>query len=89
MRRPRTPLFLERSRYRRRRLGDAARLLPLFGLMLILLPMLWSPDATGAARLTAWEGVYLFVVWAGLILAAAVLSRALAAGGAGKPDDDG
>jgi hypothetical protein len=79
MRRPRAPMFLERRSYRRRRLGDAARLLPVFGLVLILLPILWAPDATGAARLTAWEGVYLFVVWAALIGIAAILSRALTA----------
>ena len=76
MRRPRAPVFLERRSYRRRRLGDAARLLPLFGLVLVLLPLLWSPDTTGAARLTAWEGVYLFAVWAVLILVAAILSLA-------------
>jgi uncharacterized membrane protein len=89
MKRPRAPLFLERRSYRRRRLGDAARLLPLFGLILILLPLLWSPDATGAARLTAWEGVYLFAVWAVLIVAAAILSRALAADDGAKRDGDG
>jgi hypothetical protein len=77
MKRARAPLFLERRSYRRRRLGDAARLLPVFGLVLILLPILWEPDATGAARLTAWEGVYLFVIWAALIAIAAVLSRGL------------
>jgi hypothetical protein len=87
MKRPGAPLFLERRSYRRRRLGDAARLLPVFGLVLILLPILWSPDATGAARTTAWEGVYLFVVWAALIVIAAVLSRALAAGDAAKRDE--
>jgi hypothetical protein len=89
MKRPGAPMFLERRSYRRRRLGDAARLLPLFGLVLILLPMLWSPDTTGAARLTAWEGVYLFAVWALLIGVAAILSRALVADDAGKPDGDG
>ncbi len=77
MRRPRAQVFLERRSYRRRRLGDAARLLPAFGLVLILLPLLWGPDTRGAARLLAWEGVYLFAVWAALIAIAAVLSRAL------------
>jgi hypothetical protein len=89
MKRPRAPLFLERRSYRRRRLGDAARLLPVFGLILVLLPLLWSPDATGAARLTAWEGVYLFAVWALLIVVAAILSRALAADDGAKRDEDG
>jgi hypothetical protein len=89
MKPPRSPLFLERRSYRRRRLGDAARLLPVFGLAMILLPLLWSPVATGSARVTAWEGVYLFAVWAALIIIAAILSRALAPGDAAKPDDAG
>jgi hypothetical protein len=79
MRRPRAPMFLERRSYRRRRLGDAARLVPVFGLVCILLPILWAPGTTGVARLTAWEGVYLFVIWAALIGIAAILSRALTA----------
>ncbi len=89
MKRARAPLFLERRSYRRRRLGDAARLLPVFGVILILLPLMWSPDATGAARLTAWEGVYLFAVWGALIVVAAILSRALAANDAATSDWDG
>ncbi len=55
VRRPGTPLFLQRLPYRRRRRIDAARLLPVFGLFLLLLPMLWSPErrwrtADGAGR---------------------------------------
>jgi hypothetical protein len=79
MKRLRAPIFLERRSYRRRRLGDAARLVPVFGLVLILLPILWESDATAAARLMAWEGVYLFVIWGLLILVAGILSRALTA----------
>ena len=36
MRRPRAPLFLARAVYRKRRLRDAARLLPLVGAFLLL-----------------------------------------------------
>jgi hypothetical protein len=90
MRRPRPPMFLERRSYRRRRLGDAARLLPVFGLVMILLPLLWGPETDQAAHLTAWEGVYLFVVWAALIAAAAILSRALTkSDDADRPDGEG
>ena len=85
MRRPRAPLFLERHSYRRRRLGDAARMLPVFGLMLLLLPIFWSPETAGTPRATAWDGVYLFCVWAARIVAAALLSRKLTA--APPPDD--
>ncbi len=66
MSRRRSPLFLARRSYRRRRLRDAARLLPVFGAFLFLLPILWEPAATDQ-RDTAPDGVYLFAVWAVLI----------------------
>ncbi|SNT16197.1 hypothetical protein SAMN05421763_105278 [[Luteovulum] sphaeroides subsp. megalophilum] len=78
MSRRRSPLFLARRSYRRRRLRDAARLLPIFGAFLFLLPILWEPAATDR-RDTAPDGVYLFAVWALLILAAAAMSRGLKA----------
>lgn len=74
MKAPRTPLFLERETYRRRRLMDAARILPVVGFVLILLPVLWT---RGRALSTAMEAVYLFVLWLVLVLAAALLSRPL------------
>jgi hypothetical protein len=67
---PAEPLFLARESYRRRRLGDAARLLPLFGLVLLLLPGLLGAAASAM--------VYIFVVWAVLIVLVAVLSPRLA-----------
>ena len=72
-----TPLFLARRSYRRRRMMDAARLLPLAGVVLILLPMLWHPAATPVPD-TGRGMIYLFAVWLGLILAAAALARGLA-----------
>ncbi len=77
MRKPRPPLFLPRPGYRRRRLIDAARLLPVFGGLLLLLPILWAPAET-AARDTAPDGIYLFVVWAVLVVVAAWLAPGLA-----------
>lgn len=74
MSRPPSPLSLERESYRRRRIMDAARILPVLGLVLFLLPALWWQPADPN---TAAEAVYLFVVWAGLILAAALLARPL------------
>ena len=68
----RRPLFLHRDTYRRRRIMDAARLLPLFGTALLLLPMLWADDHS-----TGLGAVYLFLAWAGLIAAAALLARKL------------
>lgn len=71
------PLFLARRSYRRRRMMDAARLLPLAGLVLVLMPALWAPAHTPAPD-TARGLIYLFAVWALLVAAAAVLSRGLA-----------
>ncbi|WP_242511854.1 hypothetical protein, partial [Rhodobaculum claviforme] len=74
---PRPALYLARAGYRRRRAMDAARLLPFVGIFLLLLPRLWGEGAVDAppGAATAREGVYLFVVWAGLVVAAAVLAR--------------
>lgn len=73
MRRP-APVFLARRAYRHRRLLDAARLLPFAGLVLFLIPILWQPAATHEAD-TGRGALYLFGVWAVLILAALILSR--------------
>lgn len=78
MRQPRAPLFLARAVYRRRRMRDAARLLPLVGLFLMLLPALWSPGRGGGGA-----AVYVFSVWALLILGAVALAPGLA-----RPDPD-
>jgi len=91
----RTPVFLARRSYRRRRLIDMARLLPVVGAVLFLVPLLWESGATGATRALAQRAVYLFAVWFALVAAAAALSRALtpedlddpgAGGGAGGED---
>jgi peptidoglycan/LPS O-acetylase OafA/YrhL len=76
MKRPRAPLFLERDTYRRRRLMDGARVLPVLGFVLILLPVLWTQ---GGQMGTAGEAVYLFGLWVLLILAAALMARPLRA----------
>jgi hypothetical protein len=74
MARPPEPVFLERQNYRRRRIGDASKLMPFFGLVLVLLPVLWADVAT-----TAGGMIYLFVVWALLIAVSGFLSRVLTA----------
>ncbi len=71
------PLFLARRSYRRRRVMDAARLLPLFGAVLIVMPALWHPAASPAPD-TGRGLIYLFAVWFGLVAVAAALSRGLA-----------
>jgi len=71
---PRGAVFLERGTYRRRRVMDGARILPVAGFVLILLPVLWSYE--NGSNVAA-EAVYLFVLWCVLIILAAILARSL------------
>lgn len=64
-------VFLERQSYRRRRLMDAARLMPVLGALLFAVPLLWpaAGDPGGAAPMpTSGAILYIFTVWAVLIL---------------------
>lgn len=70
---PKSPLFLERRNYRRRRLTDAARLLPVLGLVLLMVPLLWGQGDAGPATSSAI--LWIFGVWFLLVLACAALSR--------------
>lgn len=88
----------ERQTYRRRRLMDIARLLPVLGALLLALPLLWPEASTHPA---ARDGVsmstaiiYVFAVWAGLIGACFAFSLAVqrwadhwTGGGPGSPDN--
>jgi hypothetical protein len=85
MRRPKRPLFLARAPYRRRRLRDAARLLPVFGMFLLLLPLLWAPEARMA--LSSGDVIYFFAVWLVLIGLAAAFAPGLR-GGDGTDDEE-
>lgn len=80
-----TPLFLARQTYRRRRLADAARVLPIVAAGLFFLPTLWQPAATPEPD-TARGAVWLFGVWAVVIVIAFVLARRLARRGANLPE---
>lgn len=77
MARLRAPLFLRPAHYRLRRRRDAARLLPVLGTFLFLLPILWAP-ARSFDRDTAPDGIFLFVAWGGLIFLAFIIARSLA-----------
>lgn len=81
--RSRTPVFLGRHSYRRRRWRDAARLLPVLGFVLLLVPLMWPRGQVGNATAL----IYIFAVWAGLVLAAFVLGRHIRSGAEG--DDTG
>ena len=74
------PLFLARQGYRLRRVMDAARVLPVLGAFLFLIPLLWSGEDAGPAS-TRVGTVYLFLIWALLIVAAGLISRSLPGGG--------
>jgi len=73
---PLRPVFLARQGYRRRRVMDAARALPVLGAFLVLIPLLWSGEDGGDAA-TRVGVVYLFMIWAGLIVSAGWLARYL------------
>jgi hypothetical protein len=86
MRRPKRPLFLARAPYRRRRLRDAARLLPVLGLFLLLLPLLWAPDARMSLR--SGDVIYFFSVWLVLIAFAAAFAPGLQRGDGADDEED-
>lgn len=72
----RRAMFLQRRTYRRRRLMDAARILPLVGAVMFTIPLLW-PEADGPAGTsipTSLAITYIFATWALLIGASAVFS---------------
>lgn len=70
-------LFLERRTYRQARLQDAARLLPVLGLVLFFGPSFIRGEAPEGDGLLAGWLIYYFAVWLGLICAAGFLSWAL------------
>jgi len=64
-------VFLERQSYRRRRLMDTARLLPVLGALLFAVPLLWPGTGDDGAAMplpTSRAILYIFLVWALLIL---------------------
>jgi hypothetical protein len=70
---PRQPLFLARESYRKRRLRDGARVLPIFGTVLLMLPLMWP--AQPQMVLSHW--IFVFVLWLALIALAAILAPGL------------
>lgn len=78
-------LFVERQTYRRRRVQDAARFLPVLGIVLMMVPLLWSEGDDGVSMSNAIQ--YLFVLWGALVAAAMVLSLYLRDDRTADPDD--
>jgi hypothetical protein len=68
----REPLFLERDTYRRRRLMDAAGLLPFVVVFLFSIPLLWSRGDEGPA--VSVVIFYIFGVWLVMAIVTAIVS---------------
>ncbi|MEO3415823.1 DUF6611 family protein [Roseovarius sp. CAU 1744] len=81
------PVFVERRTYRHRRLIDAARMLPVLGVALVCLPLLWISD-TGTPTPTTYAMIYFFGLWVALVVAAALLTRHLRDDAATPQDGD-
>lgn len=85
---PPAPKFFARSSYRRRRVIDAARLLPVLGLFIFMLPVLWHPADTPEPD-TARGGLFLFAGWFGIIVATFLIARILMRAGPPAAEDAG
>ncbi len=73
----RPSVFLERQSYRRRRLTDAARLLPILGAALFAVPLLWPIGGEEADPVPMSAAIsYIFICWIALILAGAAFGFA-------------
>lgn len=70
----RRSVFLERQSYRRRRLIDLVRMVPLIGLFLWAVPLLWGHEGEAAVS-TSTAMIYIFGVWFLLVLGTGILSR--------------
>lgn len=75
--------FLERSGYRRRRMRDVARVLPIFALFLFNIPLLWPRGEVGTYG-TSSAVIFIFAVWMLLIVLTGVLLYLI---GAKKSED--
>ncbi|WP_341366478.1 hypothetical protein [Yoonia sp. BS5-3] len=72
-------VFLERASYKQRRLTDAARLLPILGMLLWAIPLLWGADEPVQTS-NAPALLYVFGVWMALIAVSALIARWLEPG---------
>lgn len=74
----RASLFLERQSYRRRRLIDMVRMLPVIGMMLWSIPLLWpSGDTVGHRVATSDAIIFIFLVWLSMVCGAGALARVM------------
>ncbi|MEL6571977.1 MAG: hypothetical protein AAFQ64_09980 [Pseudomonadota bacterium] len=71
---PPAPVYLARKSYRQRRIRDAARMLPLVGAVLWVMPVMYVAPATSTT------GLLIFGIWVVLIIFAAVISSRITLG---------
>lgn len=72
-------VYLERRRYRTRRIIEALKVLPVLGIVLFGVPLLWSEGVK-----TSDAMIYFFSVWLALVFAAVWLARRLGTGAVEK-----
>lgn len=65
----RGPIFVARASYRQRRLRDGVRMMPVFGIVLWLIPLMSSGNG-----LTSRVGLFIFGVWLALIIVAGLIA---------------
>ena len=82
-------VFVEKRTYRQRRMADAARLLPILGGGLFMLPLLWKGNPEEAGTRTVSVMLYLFLAWFFLAGASAIISRRLSHGAEDRPPETG
>lgn len=72
-------IFLERRSYRRRRMVDAVKMMPIAAAWAFMLPLLWStrptPDGEGVSL--SFALIFIFGAWLTLTLASAALAAIL------------
>ncbi|MCP4209237.1 MAG: hypothetical protein GY767_19620 [Shimia sp.] len=69
--------FLERQSYRRRRLIDTIRMLPVIGAVLWAVPLLWRQSEHSGEVMTSDAIIYIFMVWLLLVVGGGWLARCL------------
>jgi hypothetical protein len=69
--------FLERQSYRRRRLIDTIRTLPVIGGVLWAVPLLWRQSESADVVMTSDAIIYIFSVWLLLVVGGGWLARSL------------
>ena len=81
-------LFLARDSYRQRRLRDAARMLPVLGLILWLIPLMWRREPGQAGGMAA-AVAFVFAGWVLLIVLTGLVVRRLRPDAGDDADPEG